>query len=159
MRERSDWASLTARAERLARKTSDRPEVSVRVLVFEMRRDRYGIELASLVEAVPHPRIAPVPGAPPQLAGVIQVRGEINPVWELSRLLGLADLEADDEGWVLLLRRESGKAGLRVGTVVGIRELRPEAERPGEGSPYVKWVTSDAIAILNTEKLVKEETR
>ena len=158
MREQSDWASLTARAERLARKPSDRREVCVPVLVFEMRRDRYGIELASLVEAVPHPRIATVPGAPPQLAGVIQVRGEISPVWELSSLLGLADLEADDPGWVLLLRRESGKAGLRVGTVVGIREISREMDRPEVCPHSVKWVTSDSIAILDTEELVKRES-
>ena len=156
----SDWASLTARAERLARKPSDPPKGHIRVLVFQLSRDRYGIELTSLAEVVPQPRIALVPGAPPQLAGIIQVRGEISPVWELTRLLGVADLEADNPVWVLLLRGKSGRAGLRVGSVEGIREVSPEAERgrTGEGSRHLKWVTTDSIAILNTEELVKEDT-
>jgi purine-binding chemotaxis protein CheW len=149
------------RARRLARRLeggSGQAE-DLSILVFEMGKDRYGIELSQLAEVIPHPLLAPVPGAPAQLAGVLQVRGQVRPVWELCRLLGLPDLEAGDSESVLLLRKGSREVGLRVGLLEGMRTLRPEERgRPPVASPHVRWITSDLIAILNPEELFKEET-
>ena len=130
----------------------------ISVLVFGMGSDRYGIELPRLLEIVPHPLCAPVPGAPPQLAGVLLVRGEIHPVLELSRLLGLPDLPPDDPGSVLLIRREPRPFGLRVERVEGIRALRPEECGPARpGTRRVKWITPDLLSILDPEELLKED--
>jgi purine-binding chemotaxis protein CheW len=130
----------------------------VPVLVFGMGSERYGIELPSLLEIVPRPLCAPVPGAPPQLAGVLLVRGEIHPVWELSRLLGLPDLSPDDPGNVLLLRREPRPFGLRVERVEGIRALKPEECGPARGDTRrVKWITPDLLSILDPAELLKED--
>jgi chemotaxis signal transduction protein len=123
---------------------------TLQVLVFRVGDGRYGIELAHLSEVIPHPLCAPVPGAPPELAGVLQVRGEIHAVWELSRVLGLPDVAPDDSGSVLLLRTGSRDIGIKVSAVEEIREFATEecAPPPG-GSPHTKWITADSIAILD----------
>jgi purine-binding chemotaxis protein CheW len=153
-------AVFRQRAERLAGPlAADRVGgEDVSVLVFGMGNERYGIELSRLLEVVPRPLCAPVPGAQPQLAGVLLVRGEIHPVWELSRLLGLPDLRLGDPGSVLLLRREPRPFGLRVERVEGIRALRPEECGPARADARrVKWITPDLLSILDPEELLKED--
>lgn len=42
--------------------------------------ERFAIELTEILEVVRDAECAPAPGAPGQLAGVVNVRGEIRPV-------------------------------------------------------------------------------
>lgn len=131
----------------------DRP-----MLLFALAGARYGIELSRVSEILAHPFCAPAPGAPPQVAGVVQVRGEIRPVWELSRLLGLADLT--DAGFVLLLRVGARELGLRVGTVEGIRAVRTDELVPAQpDSAAAKWITPDLVTILDPDKLWEEDLK
>jgi len=56
---------------------------------------------------LPFAPCAPVPGAPPQFLGVINLRGELRAVVDLARLLvPSADGNSDSE-FVLMLRRGS----------------------------------------------------
>jgi purine-binding chemotaxis protein CheW len=152
-------AILRQRAARLAQPPEiDRAGHSVSVLVFGMGSERYGIELPRLQEVISRPLRAPVPGAPPQLAGVVSVRGEIHPVWDLARLLGLPDLPADTVENVLLVRRAPRPFGLRTGPVEGVREIQPAECGPAPPSArHIKWIAPDLLSILDTEKLLKED--
>lgn len=150
-------AVYRARAARLARPLKPgRDAEDLPVLIFHLGDRRYGLELSRLVEVIPHPRCTPVPGAPPQLAGVLQVRGEIRPVWELSRLLNLPDAPAEEPFSVLLLRKGSREVGLRVNEVREVRLLRPQACMEPD-SPHIRWITSDSVAILDPDRLLKED--
>lgn len=150
-------AVYRARAARLARPAeAGRDAEDLPVLIFHLGDRRYGLELSRLVEVIPHPRCTPVPGAPPQLAGVLQVRGEIRPVWELSRLLNLPDAPAEEPFSVLLLRKGSREVGLRVNEVREVRLLRPQACMEPD-SPHIRWITSDSVAILDPDRLLKED--
>lgn len=148
------------RAERLARKETLPAAGAAPFLVFQVGNGRYGIELSQLAEVIAQPSCARVPGAPPQVAGVIQVRGEIRPVWELSAILGLSENgQAGGPSHVLLVRRGSREDGLRVGAVAGIRSEAPGETGQTAQDHCVKWVTSDLVAILDVEELLKEENR
>jgi purine-binding chemotaxis protein CheW len=150
------------RAARFARplETDRSADQDVPVLVFGVGKESYAIELSRILEVITSPLCAPVPGAPPQLAGVLLVRGNIHPVWECSRLLGLADLQPDDPQCVLLLRRRPCPFGLRVNRVEEIRVLRPEDRGPAHADArHVKWITPDLVSILNADELLKEEDR
>jgi purine-binding chemotaxis protein CheW len=152
-------AAYRARAARLARPPEAARDVEeIPILIFHLGERRYGLELSRLVEVIPHPRCTPVPGGPPQLAGVIQIRGEIRPVWELSRLLNLPDAPAEEPYSVLLLRNGPRHAGLRVNQVREVRLVRPEACAEPD-SPHLRWITSDSVAILDPDRLLKEDAQ
>ncbi|HWQ52360.1 MAG TPA: chemotaxis protein CheW [Bryobacteraceae bacterium] len=152
-------AILRARAERLAQPPAAEPQEDQEstVLVFQLGEDRYGIDLERVTQVISNPPCAPVPGAPEQLAGVIQVRGEIRPVWDTARLLGRADDAAGDSVQVLLLNGKRREFGLRVDRIEGISRFRAGERRAAQGQPgYVRYVTEDLVAVVDLEELLKQ---
>ena len=126
------------------------------VLIFLLGVERYGIELRFLKAIIAHPVCCPVPGAPPRVAGVLQVRGDIRPVWELTRILGLPDLPAGDPEVVLLVRKGAQEVGLRASRVETIKVLGP-GERAGAPAGDGRRLTPDLVTLLDAEKILNEE--
>ncbi len=58
-------------------------------MVLGIGAERYAVELRDVEEVLPPVRATPVPGAAAVFAGVINVHGEIRPVMDLRRLLGM----------------------------------------------------------------------
>src|SRR5574340_202851 len=114
------------RAERLARPASRvaGPAGANPVLLFRAGPDRYGLPLSSVVEIVAMPGSSPVPGAPPLIRGVTQVRGEIVPVVSLSRHLGAQDGEPG--GILVILRSRARSFAIQVDAVEDIVDRSEE---------------------------------
>ena len=138
------------------------PDTSARsrALMFTLGTERYALELQDLAEVCPFNMSTPVPGAPEELIGVINLRGEIRPVVDLARVLGVPDVEDRTGGWILLLQRGDRTLGLRVDQVENIRQLRPdELADPAlscthVAARYSKAITPDTVVLLNAEKLL-----
>ncbi len=123
------------------------------VLVFRLGDDRYGIPVSAVREVLPQARIAPVPGAPATVAGLIQVRGEIRPVYDLRHRLQIpesAPRPAKDGETVIVLSAAGREFGIRVDSAEEIRFWRAEDRRPGQ-TPWVAGVTEDLVSVLNME--------
>src|SRR6185369_1862880 len=105
-------------------------------MVLGIGNERYGIELADVAEVLPRVQITTIPGAPRYLAGVINVHGEIRPVADLRRLLGIepAEKAAAENGGrtrVVLLRMQGREMGLQVDAVEHIRWVASGELRSG----------------------------
>jgi purine-binding chemotaxis protein CheW len=133
---------------------------AVQVLTFALGAERYALPLADLAGLLPLAGCTPVPGGPPELLGVLNVRGTIRSVLDLGRLLGLSGREAAEGGYVLLLRREGGEAGLRVDQVDRIIAVSPgQLGVPPEGDAgpaagLVKGLTPDGLALLDAQAIL-----
>ena len=126
------------------------------VLVFRLAQERYAIDLAEVAEAIPFERCAAAPGSPPHFRGVINLRGEIRAVLDLSRLLALSENGARDSGFVLMLRRQGREIGLKVDSIEELREVRlEELAAPSQGS-YVKGIASGTLMLLNVDAVLAE---
>jgi purine-binding chemotaxis protein CheW len=129
------------------------------VMVLGIGNERYGIELADVAEVLPQVHLTPIPGAPRHLSGVINVHGEIRPVIDLRRLLGIAAAEKGGVSRVILLRMQGREMGLQVDGVEEIRwvaagELRSAADSDSDlSASYVKGLTGDTLMVLSTEAL------
>jgi purine-binding chemotaxis protein CheW len=124
------------------------------VLVFRLGGDRYGIPVSSIREVLPLARIAPVPGAPATVAGLIQVRGEIRPVYDLRQRLQMpraAPQPAQDGETVIVLSAAGRDFGIRVDAAEEIRWYGAQDRREPGQSPWVAGVTEDLVSILNME--------
>ena len=66
-----------------------KPADHVELLVFELSGIRYALELRSVREVLPAVLITPLPDAPPVIEGIIDVRGEIVPVYDVRMRFGL----------------------------------------------------------------------
>lgn len=85
---------------------------------FELDRQAYGVPVPAVREVVPLGEVAPIPGAPAEVCGVVNLRGQLVPVICLRRRLGLAERVPDDSTRVILVDDDDGGAtGLRVDSV------------------------------------------
>ncbi len=133
------------------------------VIVLGIEMERYGIDIHDVAEVLPQVRITPLPGAPAVFAGVINVHGEIRPVMDLRRLLGMDAVRNGDPARVIVLRCNGRQMGLQIDSVEQIRRIDPiELESTGGGeagiaghgtSQYIKASTRDLLMLLNTEAL------
>ena len=80
----------------------------MKVLTFSISDLRLGVDIADVVEAVRAVEIAPLPGAPRVVEGLIDFRGTVAPVFDIRmRLLGShTDIVPDDR---LILARAAGR--------------------------------------------------
>ncbi len=125
------------------------------ILIFRIGRERFGVPLTKVSEILSNPPCAPVPGAPPEIAGVMQVRGELRPVWELSRVLGLPAEAQAGSNLVLLLRGAAREVGARIDSAEDIRAMPPGERRaaPEALARRALWITPDMIPILDMDFL------
>ena len=63
------------------------------LLVIELGAQPFAVRVSEVRAIVTTPRIACVPSSAPALLGIAGIRGEILPVFDLARLLGVANVE------------------------------------------------------------------
>ncbi|HEX2166149.1 MAG TPA: chemotaxis protein CheW [Longimicrobiales bacterium] len=65
------------------------PRQDLELLVFELAGVRYALQLSAVREVVRAVLIAPLPDAPPVIEGIVDIRGELVPVYDLRLRFGL----------------------------------------------------------------------
>jgi chemotaxis signal transduction protein len=145
------------RAARLAKSQSSHASAGERlkVLVFRLGPERYAIEAGEVAEAVPLERCAPVPGSLPVFAGVINLRGELRAVVDLTRLLALSGGSSDNTGFVLLLRQRQA-IGLKVDRIEELREIGRQELSSLPDSKYVTGVAPGMLMLLSVDAVLKD---
>lgn len=145
--------------------TADAPGTAgTRLLLFGVRGRRFACALVAVREIVPFGRVTRLPGAPPAVAGVCNVRGQVITVLDLG--VRLADGPVDRvEGAVLLLEHGGKVLG------AGVDDLRdvvvpedgvqppPDDGGTGDAAGVVCGVvtTTDGVAVvLDPAALVRE---
>lgn len=149
------------RAARLAiRHVQADPSSIFGALVFTLGAERYAIELQFLAEVLPFRKCTPVPGAPHELAGVINLRGEVRPVLDVARLLAIPNIASSAPGFLVLLRKQGREVALKVDQVEQIRLFRsdefvePSQSGADRVARYLKAVTRDTVMLLSAEELL-----
>ena len=100
---------------------------------------RYGFRVGSLGMLVPHKTaseligdlsVYPVPNTPPWFPGLVNLRGNLIPVFDLKRLFALS-VDGESERKLLVLDKEDNAAGLYVdGFPRPVRVTEPMARKP-----------------------------
>jgi len=87
------------------------------VVVFEMNRTYYALDINLVREIVEIMDITPIPKMPPHIAGMINLRGEITTIINLNVLLEIPDNDGEESRKIIVLTSdESG--GPRQGIIV-----------------------------------------
>jgi purine-binding chemotaxis protein CheW len=144
-------AVFRRRAIQLAVKPAEaRPaSQSIPALIFGLGQERYAIPLQDIAEVLPFNGCTEVPGAPAQFLGIINLRGEIRPVIDLSRVI--CGGASTDSGVVLILRRS---VGLKVDKAEELRHIRSDEVTPPVRGQCVRPFVSGTLALLDVETLL-----
>ena len=150
------------RAARLATRQTNiaTPVRTVRVLVFSLGAERFGLPVADLAEVLPAMKCTPVPRAPGELAGVINLRGELRAVIDLRRLLSLPAASGETDTCILIIRNGDQPTGLMVGPVEKVQSIAEnelavsEAGSTDSARNFFKGLSPDKVIVLNTGALL-----
>jgi len=152
-------ALFRERAQKLMERHLDRePDVAAEtVLVFAEGREKYAIDVTTVAEVLPFLSATPLPEASPEVLGLVNLRGEFLTVINLARLLGTQQENDGRGGYLLVLRGDDARLGLRVDAVERIRSLRLDNLSPpprgadramGDGAGCIKGVSADEALIV-----------
>jgi hypothetical protein len=78
----------------------------VRVLLLPVAGESVAVDLASLRVVVDGPRLFPVPTAPSVVLGAVNIRGQVVPVLDTARLLGIGTI--DVPAFIVVVDHPSG---------------------------------------------------
>lgn len=135
-------------------------------VTFRLEGEKYGIKVMQVQEVLRMTEIAPVPGAPHYVLGIINLRGNVVTVIDTRRRFGLADVENDDETRIVIVEANNNVVGILVDSVAEVVDLKmSEVETApnvgnDESSKYIQGVSStgDSLLILvDVNKLLSEE--
>ncbi len=128
------------------------------VLVFGLGDERYALGLEDLSGVFPFHNYTPVPKSDNMICGVINIRGELRCVVELSALLGLDLPQGDETGYVLILKgTELGVRVHRIDQILYVREKDATNIKKKEHSVlagYGNAVFQGNVVLLNSTKLM-----
>lgn len=132
----------------------------MKVLLFHIGRDRYGLPLAGIVRVLPLLELKQLPLTPDYVAGLMDLHGAPVPVIDLSRLAGLAPAAAQFDTRIVVVdyRAPDGDThalGLLASQVRGIADIDPrKLDDSGVATaPFLGQVASDADGIVQLVEL------
>lgn len=98
-----------------------------RDIIFLVGKDEYGLDVQGVTAIEPMTDIVPVPNAPGCVLGLMNLRGEVIPVYSLRKRFGMEEL-ADRERNKLIVARYDGKfIALKVDEVLEMHDFEDSA--------------------------------
>jgi hypothetical protein len=118
----------------------------LRALLLPVLAEWYAIELASVREVLRRPAITPLPGAPPAVLGVLNVRGEVVPALDTAALVGLGGLDAVP--YVAVLDTTAGPGALGAGGEPRTAILDRRAGAPAGRCAIGRYAVDELVVTL-----------
>jgi chemotaxis signal transduction protein len=125
----------------------------MRALLLPVGAEWYAVELATVREVLRRPEITPLPGAPPTVLGVLNVRGEVVPALDTAAVLGLGALASSPFVAVLDTAAGPGALGAAGEPRTAILE-QPAGEPEGPCATGRFAVGELVVTLLDVEALV-----
>jgi len=107
---------------RESRTITDVDEPMVTVVLFSLDGELYAFPGANVLEILPVEGISPIPGTPECIPGLITVRGDIESVIDLRRVLDLPP-PADAQGQILLATGGEVRSGVLIDGVEDVVDV------------------------------------
>lgn len=103
-------------------KTSEDPVLQW--VTFKLAGETYGINVMQVQEVLRYSEIAPVPGAPPYVLGIINLRGNVVTVIDTRHRFGLEPGEVTDNTRIVIIEADNHVVGILVDSVAEVVYLR-----------------------------------
>lgn len=134
--------------------------------VFKIGEEEFGVEINRVVEILSTQKVHSIPDLPDFLSGIIAVRGQIIPLLDLRKRLGI--MSSSKKELIIVIKYDNEKIGVLVDHVKEIISLRkdeitnPPAIFKGLKRKYLAGIGKKddrVIIILNLDDLLTSEER
>ncbi len=135
-------------------------------VTFQLEDETYGINVMQVREVLRYTEIAPVPGAPEYVLGIINLRGNVVTVIDTRSRFGLVQAEATDNSRVIVIEAESQVVGIMVDSVAEVVYLRTSeidttpSVGTDESAKFIQGVSnrnSNLLILVDLNKLLSDE--
>ena len=93
-------------------------------VTFRLEGETYGINVMQVQEVLRYTEIAPVPGAPAYVLGIINLRGNVVTVIDTRHRFALPPAEVTDQTRIVIIEAEGHVVGILVDAVAEVVYLR-----------------------------------
>jgi purine-binding chemotaxis protein CheW len=147
-----------------AQKGSDDP--ILQWVTFKLDNETYGINVMRVQEVLRYTEIAPVPGAPSYVLGIINLRGNVVTVIDTRQRFGLDTAEVTDNTRVVIIEADKQVVGILVDSVAEVVYLRQSevetAPNVGneESAKFIQGVcnkNNELLILVELDKMMSEE--
>lgn len=152
---------LHIRAQALARvpATEPAPGETFEAVEFDLAGERCAFALAEVRAVSLLPELTPVPGTPPFVLGIINLRGTLRTVIELRRFFALPAAGLTQLNQLLIIGSHDLQLGILADAIRGVRRLPLASLHPAPADPranYLRGVTADGLLVLDAAKLLAD---
>jgi purine-binding chemotaxis protein CheW len=155
---------LNERARLLAAEESagTSKEESITVVEFLLASEHYAVGSEYVTEMLQIRELTPLPGTPPFLLGIINIRGEICSVIDLKKFFSLPDRGLPEFNKVIVIENETMKFGIVVDSVTGTRRIlkaslkSPPPTFTGIRADYVKGIAPGPVIVLDAAGILSD---
>jgi purine-binding chemotaxis protein CheW len=139
---------------------------ALRWVTFRLENEKYGINVMQVQEVLRVSEIAPVPGAPSYVLGIINLRGNVVTVIDTRSRFGLSSAETDDSSRVVIIEADEQVVGILVDSVAEVVDLNSSeietAPNVGteESAKFIQGVAShddELLILVDLNKLLSDE--
>lgn len=135
-------------------------------VTFSLAEETYAIDVLQVQEVLKVAEIAPVPGVPNYILGIINLRGDVVTVIDGRRRMGLPDQAPTDQSRIVVIDVDKQNVGILVDSVAEVVQIASKDIDPApavgndNSSRFILGVYSrqDGLTILiSLEKLLSDE--
>lgn len=135
-------------------------------VTFRLENESYGINVMQVQEVLRYTEIAPVPGAPNYVLGIINLRGNVVTVIDTRQRFGLPTADTTDQTRIVIIEAENQVVGILVDAVAEVVYLRQsEIETTPnvgneESAKFIQGVchkNDELLILVDLEKLMSDE--
>lgn len=92
-------------------------------VIFALGEEEYGLDIMVVNAIEKYTDIVRIPNAPSYIHGIINLRGEVIPVYNLRKKFGFAEKAVDENSKLIVARTNNMKMAYEVDEVKGIMEI------------------------------------
>lgn len=156
---------LLQRARALAAPQADAQHegATIDVVEFVLSRERYAFDAACVRGIHPLRQLTVLPGTPPHVLGIVNLRGHVVAVVDIRLFFGLPRRGLADLDKVVVLADGAMEFAIVADSVPGARRVRQGdlqaaiATFKGIREAYLLGVTRDGLAVLDAPRLLHDE--
>jgi len=135
-------------------------------VTFRLDEETYGVNVMQVQEVLRHTEIAPVPGAPQYVLGIINLRGNVVTVIDTRSRFGLPPDDVTDNTRIVIIEAEGQVVGIMVDAVSEVVYLRQSeietAPNVGndESAKFIQGVCNkndELLILVELDKMLTED--
>ena len=147
-------------------KKNDAADIVLQWVTFKLQEETYGINVMQVQEVLRYTEIAPVPGSPDYVLGIINLRGNVVTVIDTRARFGLEPADVTDNSRIVIIEAEKQVIGIMVDSVAEVVYLKQSevdtAPNVGteESARFIQGVSNregELLILVDLNKLLSDE--